>query len=292
MYYAFILLSVVLFGASFAMNDAYRKMRGSGFKISSEFSLVAAIPGFFILLFMNGFRFEYTPFSLVMAVLAAFNGLAFSFCSFKALGKINLSLYALFSMLGGMALPFLQGILFYHEPLTVSKGVCFLFIVAALLLTLERGEKKNGTVYYIGVFVLNGMSGVLTKIFTSTDLPKTSATGYSLLTNIATLVLSALVLLILYRQKTPKHTPRSVGVAAAGGVISRLGNLLLVVSLAHVDASVQYPMVTGGTMIVSTLIAFFDKRRRPSKKELASVALAFLGMLALFVLPSFNMNQA
>ncbi len=285
MYYALILLSVVMFGASFAMNDAYRKMRGSGFKISFECSLIAAVPNFIILLALNGFRLECTPFSLAIAILAALNGLAFGFCSFKALGKINLSLYSLFSMLGGMALPFLQGIIFYDEDLTVAKAVCFLFIVAALLLTLERGEKKNGTIYYIGVFVLNGMSGVLTKIFTATDLPKTSATGYSLLTNIATLIIAVCVLLVLCKQQTPKHTPLSVGVAAAKGVISRLANLILIISLVHVDASVQYPMVTGGTMIVSTLIAFFDKNRKPSKKELISVALAFLGTLALFVIP-------
>jgi len=285
MYYALILLSVVLFGSSFALNDTYRKLRGSGFKISFECSLIASVPNFFILLALNGFRFECTPFTLVMAALTALNGLAFTFCSFKALGKINLSLYALFSMLGGMALPFLQGILFYGEPLTVSKGVCFLFIVSALLLTLKRGEGKNGTVYYIGVFVLNGMSGVLSKIFTATDLPKTSAAGYSLIANIFTLAISAAVLLVMMKQKTPKHTPLSVGVASASGVINRLGNLLLVVSLAHVDASVQYPMVTGGTMIVSTLIAFFDKERKPSKKELLSVALAFLGTLALFIIP-------
>ncbi len=285
MYYALILLSVVMFGSCFAMSDMYRKMRGSSFKISFECSLIAAVPNFFILFALNGFRFECTPFSLIMAVLSALNGLAFSFCSFKALGKINLSLYALFSMLGGMALPFLQGIIFYGEKLTAAKIVCFVFIVAALLLTLEKGEKKNGTLYYVGVFVLNGMSGVLSKIFTATDLPKTSATGYSLLTNIATLILSAAVLLVLFKQKTPKHTPLSAGIAAARGVINQLANLILILSLVHVDASVQYPMVTGGTMIVSTLIAFLDKNRKPSKKEILSVSLAFLGTLALFVIP-------
>jgi hypothetical protein len=43
-------------------------------------------------------------------------------------------------------------------------------------------------------------------------------------------------------------------------------------------------MVTGGTMIVSTLICFFGDKK-PSKRELVSVAFAFLGMLALFAVP-------
>ncbi len=43
-------------------------------------------------------------------------------------------------------------------------------------------------------------------------------------------------------------------------------------------------MVTGGVMIVSTAICFFDEIK-PSKKEILSVVIAFLGMLSLFVIP-------
>ena len=71
---------------------------------------------------------------------------------------------------------------------------------------------------------------------------------------------------------------------ALHGTIGKIANFLLVIALAHVDASVQYPMVTGGTMIVSTLICFFGDRK-PSKKEIASVVLAFIGMLLLFAIP-------
>ena len=57
---------------------------------------------------------------------------------------------------------------------------------------------------------------------------------------------------------------------------------MLVFSLAHVDASVQYPMVTGGTMIVSTVLSCFSDKK-PSKREIISVALSFAGVLALFL---------
>ena len=43
MYYALILLSVVMFGFNFALNDVYRKKRGSGFAISIELSCVGAV---------------------------------------------------------------------------------------------------------------------------------------------------------------------------------------------------------------------------------------------------------
>ena len=60
--------------------------------------------------------------------------------------------------------------------------------------------------------------------------------------------------------------------------------MILVIALAHVDASVQYPMVTGGVMIVSTLISFFGEDK-PSKKELLSILVAFIGLTLLFVIP-------
>lgn len=286
MYYGLIILSVIMFGGCFALNDLYRKMRGSSLKISLQFSCVSSLAGLAVLLAINNFKFEFTVFTLIIALLSALVGLGFTFCAFKALGIINLSLYSLFSMLGGMVLPFVQGIVFYSEKMTVAKIVCLVFISVALLLTVEKSEKTKGTIYYIGIFVLNGMSGVLSKIFTSSDCEKTSAAGYSILTALCSVALSGAILLLFFMKKgnAPKMKLSDTGVGALNGITNRVANFLLVIALAHVDASVQYPMVTGGVMIVSTLICFFGKNK-PSKKEILSVILAFVGMLALFVIP-------
>ena len=286
MYYGMIILSVIMFGGCFVLNDEYRKMRGGSVKVSMQFSFISSLAGLVVLLFVNGFKLECTPFTLLMAIVAALNGFGFTFCSFKALGKINLSLYSLFSMLGGMVLPFLQGILFYGETITVAKIICFVLICAALLLTVEKGEKKQGTIYYIGIFVLNGMSGVLSKLCTSAPFEKTSAAGYSILSAVCSVVIAGILLVTVFRnQKSEtKATVVSEAVGAANGIINRVANYLLILALAHVDASVQYPMVTGGVMIVSTLVCFFGPNK-PSKKEVLSVIIAFIGMVALFAIP-------
>ena len=301
MYYALIMLSVVMFGGTFALKDVYRKQRGGGLKISLEFSLVGAVAGLVVLTAINGFSFQFTWFALLLATLAALNNLAFSFCSFRALGTINLSMYSLFSMLGGMLLPFFQGILFFHEEFTVSKAVCLAFICAALLLTLKKGEtKKSGRIYYLLVFIFNGMSGVLSKIFaaapaewkTMASGEPVSAAGYSVLSALCTLVLTSVLLLTLYRGKPYEKEQTKKGlligtvIGLVSGPINRLANWILQVALEYVDASVQYPMVTGGTMIVSTVICFFT-RSKPKAREVVSVVLAFLGLTALFVFPTF-----
>lgn len=287
MYYAFILLSVIMFGGCFALCDAYQKIRGSSLKVSMQFSLIGSLASMIVLLVVNGFRFEFTTFTLIMALLAAVNGFAFTYCSFKALGTINLSLYSLFSMLGGMVLPFVQGIVFYGEEITVAKAVCFVLICVALALTVKKGESKGGTIYYIGVFVLNGMSGVLSKLFTASPYPKTSATGYTMLMAICTVVIAFVFLLFFFRDTKDETKPsaKSLLFSSLNGVVNKIANLILVIALVHVDASIQYPMVTGGVMIVSTVLCFFGKNK-PSRNELWAVMIAFVGLLAVFMIPA------
>ena len=290
MYYGLIIIAVVMFGANFALQDVYRKMRGSGLRISLESSFIGSLAGLVVLLLVNGFqnglRFEFTPFTLIMALIAALNGFAFTFCSFRALDVINLSLFSLFSMLGGMVLPFFQGIIFYGEEITVGKIVCVLFICAALLLTVDfKGGKNKGTIYYIGIFVLNGMSGVLTKLYNELPFEKASSAGYSIWMAICTMAIAGVLWLVMFSRKEYDRpfTFSAGALCAVHGGLGKVANFFLVIALLHVDASAQYPLVTGGVMIVSTLICFFGDRK-PNKRELISVGLAFAGMLSLFLI--------
>lgn len=288
MYYALIFLSVIMFGGGFALNDVYRKLRGSNLKISMEASFIGSLAGIVFLLIFNGFNFELTPFTAIMATLASLNGLAFTFCTFKALDSVNLSLFSLFSMLGGMLLPFLQGIIFYREGVTLAKITAIILIFAALALTVDKSNKNGGLIYCIGIFIFNGMSGVLTKLYNELPFPKASAAGYSIWMAIFTLVISGITWYILHTQTKEKSekplTLKACAVTAASGGINKVANFLLVLALMHVETSVQYPAVTGGVIIVSTLICFFGERK-PTRRELISVAIAFLGTLALFIIP-------
>jgi len=289
MYYGLIILAVVLFGAGFKLNDIYRKIQGNqnGIKTTLQYSLVCSAAGLVSLIFINGFKFEFTLFTFIMALITAFNGFGFSYCTFKSLGKINLSLYSLYSMLGGMVLPFFQGIIFFNERITLAKIICVILISIALIITVERGNKKNDGIYYAGIFTLNGLSGVISKFFTAAPYEKTSAEAYSIMVCLLSIIISFLALKIFFKnaeEQTQKTSIKAYCVGAFSGITNKIANLFLVIALLHVDASVQYPMITGGAMIVSTAICFFDKIK-PSKKELLSVLFAFIGTLALFIIP-------
>ena len=192
-YYGVLLAAVTMFSFQFLFNKIFEKEYGNGLRAMFVFSAGSSLVGFLILFAINGFRFEFTWFSCLMAFFAALDSIGYTYFSLKSLGRINLSLYSMFSMLGGMILPSVIGILFYNEPLTPGKSICYVLILMSLIISSEKGAKKSGYIYYMGVFMLNGMSGVLSTIFQNAPYEKTSAAGYSML-----IALTALIICVLF----------------------------------------------------------------------------------------------
>ena len=256
---------------------------GNGLRAVLKFNVFSNSTGLIILLavniIQNGAIFQFTPFSIGVSLFAAINNLLFVFCSIKSFNIINLSLYSLFAMLGGMALPFVAGTIFWKEEVTVGKVICFVIIVIALCLTVKKDNKKSGTIYYIGVFIFNGMSGVISKFYSESKFEKAENAGYS--AQIALFVIAiCVVVLLLNKQEKQKTTKKALMYSFCYGIMSNVRNFLLLLGLIGLPASAQYPFVTGGTMIVSTLLCYFTPNK-PSKREMIAVVLSFVGVLAL-----------
>ena len=284
MYFGLLTLCAAMFSVQFLFTDMFKNSYGSGLKSTLVFTMGSSVVGVILLTIINGFNFGFTPFAIVMATVNAINGALFTLCSLQALKKCNLSLYSVFSMLGGMALPFVTGIVFYNEPLTAGKIICFVFITMALFIPIRKGEKSGGTIYYAGLFILNGMAGVIAKFYSDAPFEKVGAVEFSVLSCIAAFVLAFVLFLIFCREKTQrKFDLKCLMSIAGGGFLSRIANMFLLVSLAKISASAQYPFITGGTMVFSTLICFFIGQK-PSKKELLAVGLSFAGIVLMVLI--------
>ena len=302
--YLLVIFASCIFGSNFLFDNQYQRRAGSGLQSSMVHALIGSALGIVALLivnfFMNGMTLsvKFVPVAIIIAAFAALNSLLYTVCSLRALGIINLSLFSVFAMLGGMVLPSILGMIVtdpatgLREPFTFAKAVCFAFIVVTLLLTVQKGSGKKGAIYYAGVFVLNGMSGVfstlLTKFTYTPDKLTMDAisTGYSIAAGLITLVISA-VAVIIYIAKKQKNTvtPAAFAFAASGGALNRVANFILVIALTMgMESSVQYPIVTGVVMIASTLICYFTPQK-PKVRDLVSVAFAFAGVIALLVIP-------
>ncbi len=281
MYYGLLTVSVILFGVQFFFNDRYEKEAGNTTAATFLFTFISSLSGLLCLLVINKFQIDATPFTLLMSFFSSANIIAYNYFSLKAIAHINLSLYSLFAMLGGMVLPFVTGIVFYNESLTIGNTICLVLISIALGMTVGKGDKKNkiATLYYAGVFVLNGMAGVISKIYASAEYDKCNEAVFSIWAALFG-VLGAGIVLFVLRKKIPKISHKIFLFGTGYGVINKFANYLLLIALAVLPASVQYPFVTGGVMIVSTIISIICGQK-PSKREIGAVVLSFVGILAL-----------
>ncbi len=281
LYYGLVSAAVMMFGVQFLCNDRFQHLSGSSLRTMLKYTLISNAVGLIALFLMNKCRFEFTLYSFAVSIVAALDLILCGFCSLRALGKINLSVFSLFSMLGGMVLPFVAGIAFLGEKLTVGKAVCFVLVTAALLITLQKG-KKGGAVYYIGVFIFNGLSGVIPAFYQNSERARVSELGYSVLKAAVVVVICAAWLLFNREKNVPFSRP-AVGWTVGGGLLNSIANLLLLFGLHGLPASAQYSLVTGGVIIVSTLLCYCTDKK-PAKKELVSVAVSFAGIAALIIL--------
>lgn len=272
-----------MFGLQFFFQKGYQEREGTGLYAAILFSLgVSAVTAVAMLAICR--TIEFTWFSCLAAFLASLVGIGFLYCSAMTFGKVNLSVYSLFSMLGGMLLPAVAGILFFQEALTLGRGLCILLIIAALLIGTEHGADRKTLLYCFFVFFLNGMAGVISKWHQSDPVHAISSSGFMLLKSILTILLCALALLLMRKKRTKIQSPGAAAIAMTGyGLMTGIANFLVLVALLHVNASVQYPMITGGTIVVSTILGAIRKETI-TRKNLLAAGLALLGTLMLAIL--------
>ena len=273
--YILVFSATILFALQFFFNQRFEQSRGSDLKSALEFNLYKSIVIVVMMLFISKFNIIVTPFSVALATVYALACILMTYFSFKAFAIANLSVYSVFSMLGGMLLPFLLGVGFYDEKMSVFKLICCGLIVVSVLLNLKGGKgNKKAFLYYMAVFVLNGGVGVISKIHQSSDISHTDSTGFMFLSSLACIIISGIWLLVKYK-KIPVIKGKPLLFAGGYGIFNGVGNWFLLLSLIHLPASVQYPLVTGGVMVFSTIISAIRKEKL-TKSDYIAAGISFV----------------
>ncbi len=276
--YVLLVVASALFGGMFIFQQMYTRSEGSLLRSALLFGFLSTFMRVPLAFVLYGFDFSFQPIGLLYALGYAAVGLATVYFSAKAFGVTNMALYSVFMMLGGMMLPFAAGIAFYDEPFTLGKVLGLALVIGAMFLGLSSDGKKNsvkGMLFCIGVFVMNGLSGVFAKINQNSIYGLDSGSLF-LGAALITLFVSGIGVLFLQKREGGKllHEPKKALVAAVGyGLASGGGNLLLLIALENLPASVQYPLTTGCTMVFSALFGF-ALGEKPKTKTVVSVLLA------------------
>lgn len=302
--YILILLAVIGIAIQFSLTKLYQKRTTppglpaqEALLHSMQFSLPCSLIAGSFFLALNGFRLEFSLFSLGMAVLLSLIGICSSFLGIVVLSKGPISIYTLFMMLGGMLLPFLVSVFLWDESLSPFRIVGMVLLVAALFLpVLEQKSEKSSRVFFLlcgVIFLLNGATSVFSKTH-QVSAGAVDVNSFLVLTNCCNVVLTSIALLFLRRRLVhAEKTERSeygfknglwgnVLIVVGYAVISGCAYMFQLIGAVDLDASLLYPMVTGGTIVFSTLAGFLFFRERPGRWTVISTVVT-LGATLLFL---------
>lgn len=281
LYYGLLSISVILFSSQFLFNRMFQEKCGADLKSSMLFSLLTSVCGFFVLFIINGFKTDFSLFSFLVGILYSLIGILYTFASIKAFEKVNLSAYSVFAMLGGMLIPSVYGIVFNGEEFTLLKALCYILTIFALLFTIDFKEKKSGKVYYALVFLLNGLSGVISVFHQSNTVFRiTDSFSFLILARISSALMCIPFCVKHFSSVKKMVTKSSVAYSFGFAAFCGIGNLFVLIALKKLPASVQYPIITGGVMLVSLMISSIRKESI-SKKNIIATVTAFLSTLLL-----------
>ena len=258
--------------------------------------------GVVLYLFVGLFRVEFTWFSFAWALAMAVIMIPYYMIGIKVLSLGSLAIYSMFMMLGGMLVPFFYGILFLNEEVTLCKILGSILLTLFIIFqafsqqpsnakdteTVQAGtQRKTKWLFFIlclVIFFLNGMTGVIAKAHQigSNPINEVSFTIISC----AISALMGLVWLTFHMMTGDKKVKFSELNAALKwkpffamvlmGAAAYTGNFLHLKAANKVPASVQFPLVSGGVIVLSSLVSAFIFREKLSKKEWISVLGAFI----------------
>ena len=294
-YYLFITIAVLLFTAQFSFTKIFANQIEQTTANVMVMLVFTSSVGALLFLVINGFQIEFSFFSFVLAFVFGTIMVFYFVIGVKVLSLGSLAVYSMFMMLGGMIVPFIYGIIFLNESVTIGKVIgCFLLAGFMIMQTCaqknesaDKSTKKKRILFIILcllIFFINGSVSVISKAH-QVNAAATSEQNFTLLSCSITAI-EALLFLVFKRifsvkskfyaeiKQTIKTKPVLIMVSL--GVVMHTGNFLVLIAAAHIPASIQFPMISGGTIFFSAIVSLLFFKEKIAKLETVAVVGAFL----------------
>ena len=302
MEYFILCLAVVCFAGQFAFTKSYEQAVKPSLVNTLVMLVLTSFFGALIYLVISGLKVNFSWFSFKLAIIFAFIMIPYYLLGIKALSLGSLAVYSVFMMLGGMLVPFFYGIIFLKENISFFKIIATILLTVFIILqstaevnkdtsTLktEKNSKAKKSFFFILcllIFFINGLTGVITKAHEIgyNPIDEISFTIlYCSLTGFISLVILFGVMLL--KRKTdkvnlkPTLKAKPVLITFLIGGTAYTGNYLHLVVASVVPASVQFPIVSGGVIVLSSIVSRLIFKEKISKIEWASVVGALVSTI-------------
>ena len=256
-----------------------------------------------------GFTPEISTSAVIYALLYSVAGVFTTLSSIIGMSLGRVSTITTFMLLGGMVLPFIYGVTVLNEAITIPKVIAIVIMIVSLipsLISKEEGEnkeqdKKKHMLYILVlliVFIGNGAISIITNA--SQKAPDAVSTeNYMFIIAVIQIIiaLTTAIIIALKNKKSEENFTKSLfsGVgrsytlkaillaflcSALYGVCNSLGNVFSLACVnANMDASIQFPVISGSVIVLTALIAWALFKETPKKKDWISIVLSVAGVI-------------
>lgn len=282
--YILIMIADFFLTAAFVFQKKFQRCAGISLKAGLVYNLLHGLFSAAFFLIVSGFKITISAFSVFMAASFATAAMLCIIMGFRIMQKGNMSLYTLFLMSGGMIEPYLWGVMLLGEKMTVA-GIIGLAAIAAAIIISNSGVKKpdkTQLILCIAVFILNGATSIASKMHQMNPVSaRVSVENFAFIIAVMKVIVCSLSLLVC-RNKMKENTrelklfrlmPIIFAAAAAEGIFL----MMQLIGASSLPASVMFPIVTGGTVILSSVAGSAVFREKLSSKQWAGIVLCFIG---------------
>ncbi|MBE6613713.1 MAG: hypothetical protein E7631_00225 [Ruminococcaceae bacterium] len=319
--FLFLMIACLFFSVQFIFQKCFQKNTKGGYGITvwNQFHIYIFM-GVYLLL-TSDTPMQTTLTSLLLSVGYAVSGLTSSTGSLFAMRYGKMSSVTTFCLLGGMILPFVYGVLFLHEEVTLWKVLGILVLTGSMLPSLfekdpsgaerTKGDRVKYFIFCMMTFCGNGMVSVISKAHQISDnamrLPggEVDTDGFVLQNALVCLVIAFGILLVRTvmaagnGDKTPvrsvyyeigknKMVPKLfvllLALTAGYAVCNAVGNIFSLRCAMTMDSSIQFPMLSGVVIFMTAVFGWLFFREKIGKSNLLSLTLTLIG-ISLFMIP-------
>lgn len=299
-YYLMLFCAAVLIVLSVDLDKYYQKCVVGLNNV--ECAIRKSIPGSLlcaILFFMiGGFNLQFSWFSFFIGIFLAVLNLLSTIVCFKTYEKGNVSLFTMFRMQGGMLLPFIYGIIFAENKPTVFQIIGIVVMVVSLLIpniSFKKGEKNTSVLYTllcVAIFLINGAISIVSYIQSNSPngIDSNSFLTIYQLENLVLFLLVYAVWCVVKKdnlmanppEREKKQTMLLWGCIFIVAIMGAIGYLMQLIGAANLPAVAVYPVVTGGTVVLTAVSDLLFFKEKLDFKGYLGVGLTFIATV-LFV---------
>lgn len=284
MNYVLVIAATILLSFDFALSKKIQSLEDTSLFSGLKFNALNGLFTALVFFALSGFRAEFSLFSIILAFSMSLCGMAYSIIGFRVLKEGSMSIYSMFLMSGGMILPYLFGVLFLEEPLTIFRIIGVIIILAAVIISNKAKYKYKASFYLLctAVFILNGLVSIISKCHQiNTVFMPVSSISFVMYSGIGKFIFSSAAILFCKpdTQKFVFSSKKSFLIIVCSAVIGGVSYMLQLIGATSLPATVLYPLVTGGSIIFSSLSGKIFFKEKLSPYQLISILLCFIGTL-------------